>query len=256
MQAENGRRWVTLAHRNVMATGGYLLSLLFDFEPLYAAAFGYSFRPFPLCSGAIFQKGAVMSEKTDWEAIRAEYISDSKCTYRSLAEKYGVSANAIAVRSRGENWRQQRRDRSESISRILIEKRTQEDVERFLQVSHTAQALVDRIEEAVSDEKQFYRYIVDSSEPSFDELEGACLPKKSEAIFSKMDTKSLRDMTAALRDALEILRRANRIPTVEQQLQHDAFMARLAFDRERYAAGDGDDRVIQLRFEDGEDFSG
>ena len=197
-----------------------------------------------------------MSEKTDWEAIRAEYISDSKCTYRSLAEKYGVSANAIAVRSRGENWRQMRRERSESISRMIIEKRTQEDVERFLQVSNTAQALVDRIEAAVNDEKQFYRYIVDSCEPSFeDALDGKPITKKNEAIFSKMDTKSLREMTAALRDALEILRRANRIPTVEQQLQHDAFMARLAFDRERFKAGERDGQMIQVRFDDGE-FSG
>jgi len=196
-----------------------------------------------------------MSEKTDWEAIRAEYISDSKCTYRSLAEKYGVSANAIAVRSRGENWRQQRRERSESISRLIIEKRTQEDVERFLQVSNTAQALVDRIEAAVNDDKQFYRYTVDSCEPSFDDaLDGKPISQKSEAIFSKMDTKSLREMTAALRDALEILRRANRIPTVEQQLQHDAFMARLAFDRERFAAGERDDRMIQVRFDDEEGF--
>ena len=200
-----------------------------------------------------------MSEKTDWEAIRAEYISDSKSTYRSLAEKYGVSANAIAVRSRGENWRQQRRDRSESISRMIIEKRTQEDVQRFLQVSNTAQVLVDRIEAAVNDEKQFYRYIVDACEPTFDDaLDGAPVPQKSEAVFSKMDTKSLREMTAALRDALEILRRANRIPTVEQELQHNAFMARLAFDRERFAAGERDDRMIQVRFDDadGENFSG
>ena len=79
---------------------------------------------------------------------------------------------------------------------------------------------------------------------------------KTEAIFSKMDTKSLREMTAALRDALEILRRANRIPTVEQQLQHDAFMARLAFDRERFAAGARDDSVVQIRFDDEEGYSG
>ena len=198
-----------------------------------------------------------MVERTDWEAIRAEYISDAKSTYRSLAEKYGVSANAISVRSRGENWRELRRQRSENISNMIIERRTQEDVERFLQVSNTAQALVDRIEAAVGDEKQFYRYIVDSSQVSFeDQMEGGDVSRKTEAVFSKMDTKSLREMTAALRDALEILRRANRIPTVEQQLQHDAFMARLAFDRERYAAEKDGDRVIQLRFEDGEDFSG
>ena len=197
-----------------------------------------------------------MSEKTDWEAIRAEYVSDSKSTYRSLAERYGVSANAIAVRARGENWRQMRRERSESISRMIIEKRTQEDVERFLQVSNTAQTLVDRIEAAVNDEKQFYRYIVDSCEPSLeDEADGKPASQKSEAIFSKMDTKSLKEMTAALRDALEILRRANRIPTVEQQLQHDAFMARLAFDRERFKAGERDRQMIQVRFDDDE-FSG
>ena len=198
-----------------------------------------------------------MVERTDWEAIRAEYISDAKSTYRSLAEKYGVSANAISVRSRGENWRELRRQRSESISNMIIERRTQEDVERFLQVSNTAQALVDRIEAAVGDEKQFYRYIVDSSQVSFeDQMDGGDVPRKTEAIFSKMDTKSLREMTAALRDALEILRRANRIPTVEQQLQHDAFMARLAFDRERFAAGARDDSVVQIRFDDEEGYSG
>lgn len=198
-----------------------------------------------------------MAEKTDWEAIRAEYISDAKSTYRSLGEKYGVSSNAIAVRSRGENWREQRRQRSENISKLIIERRTQEDVERFMQVSNTAQALIDRIEEAVGDTKQFYRYIVDCSEPSFDDsLEGDAVSVKAERIFGKMDTRSLREMTAALRDALEILRRANRIPTVEQQLQQEVAMARLAFDRERFNSGANDDRTVQVRFDDTDGYDG
>ena len=53
-----------------------------------------------------------MSEKTDWEAIRAEYISDSKCTYRSLAEKYGVSEAYLVKKANKEHWKQ---DRDEAV---------------------------------------------------------------------------------------------------------------------------------------------
>ncbi|MBR2460908.1 MAG: hypothetical protein IKB34_06740 [Clostridia bacterium] len=193
-----------------------------------------------------------MTEKINWEEIRAEYISDTSSTYSSLGKKYGVSANAIAVRSRGENWREQRRQRSDAISRMIIERRTQEDVERFMQVSNTARILVDRIEAAVKDEQQFYRYIVDGAEPGFELPEDDGLTvQKTERIFSKMDTRSLREITVALRDALEILRKANRIPTVGEQLQHDAAMARLDFDRERFNAAINNDSVVQIHFDDG-----
>ncbi|MBQ9116285.1 MAG: hypothetical protein IJY04_04630 [Clostridia bacterium] len=207
-----------------------------------------------------------MTEKVNWEEIRAEYVSDSKSTYNSLGEKYGVSASSIAVRSRGENWRELRRKRSESISQMIIERRTQEDVERFMQVSNTASTLVDRIEAAVNDQQQFYRYIVDgrygdsvnySPDPALAEESGGDGGfQKEERIFAKMDTKALREMTAALRDALEIIRKANRIPTVEHQLQHELAMARLDFDRERFTAAMKDERVVQIRFDDGtEDYS-
>ena len=39
----------------------------------------------------------------DWQAIKTEYIT-TDTSYRKLAEKYGVSYNAIGNRSRQENW--------------------------------------------------------------------------------------------------------------------------------------------------------
>ena len=39
----------------------------------------------------------------DWQSIKTEYIT-TDTSYRKLAEKYGVSYNAIGNRSRQENW--------------------------------------------------------------------------------------------------------------------------------------------------------
>lgn len=43
----------------------------------------------------------------DWQSIKTEYIT-TDTSYRKLAQKYGVSYNAIGNRSRQENWQEQR----------------------------------------------------------------------------------------------------------------------------------------------------
>lgn len=41
--------------------------------------------------------------KVDWERIRAEYISDGT-SIRALAEKYGLSKDAVGRRAKAEKW--------------------------------------------------------------------------------------------------------------------------------------------------------
>ena len=43
----------------------------------------------------------------DWQAIKTEYIT-TDTSYRKLAQKYGVSYNAIGNRSRDEKWQELR----------------------------------------------------------------------------------------------------------------------------------------------------
>ena len=43
----------------------------------------------------------------DWQSIKTEYIT-TETSYRKLAQKYGVSYNAIGNRSRDENWQELR----------------------------------------------------------------------------------------------------------------------------------------------------
>lgn len=51
----------------------------------------------------------------DWEKLKAEYITDTAATYRSLGEKYGVNFASIGRRASREHWPQ---EREKSQSRI------------------------------------------------------------------------------------------------------------------------------------------
>lgn len=44
----------------------------------------------------------------EWEKIKAEYLLDETATFRSLAEKYGISASGIAKRSKQGGWQELR----------------------------------------------------------------------------------------------------------------------------------------------------
>lgn len=179
-----------------------------------------------------------MAARIDWEALRAEYVSDVKSTYRSLSEKYGASVSSIASRSIGEDWRGLRRKRSEAVSKKIIEARIRSDAESFAQVSSAASALIEQIELALKDKEQFYRYTTASEEDG------------GERISAKMDTRALKDMAVSLREALEIFRRANRIPTVEQELSYELAMKRFELERERLDAERDRDCAVQITFDD------
>ena len=58
----------------------------------------------------------------DWNAIREEYIADETSSYRKLAQKYGVSVDAIYKRSKKENWQEQRKQLKEKTITKSIEK--------------------------------------------------------------------------------------------------------------------------------------
>ncbi len=62
----------------------------------------------------------------DWLTIRNDYINGGG-SYRKLAEKYGVNKDAIANRSKKENWIEQRATQADKIQIETIQK-TQEKI--------------------------------------------------------------------------------------------------------------------------------
>lgn len=58
----------------------------------------------------------------DWNAVREEYIADESSSYRKLAQKYGVSVDAIYKRSKAEDWQGKRKQFKEKTITKTIEK--------------------------------------------------------------------------------------------------------------------------------------
>lgn len=70
----------------------------------------------------------------DWLSIRNEYIHDTTFSYRSLAEKHGVSFGTLRARAEREKWVEQRRT-------------AQHDI-----YTQAAQKTVEKASDALSDE--------------------------------------------------------------------------------------------------------
>ena len=119
-----------------------------------------------------------------WARIREEYIQ-SDLSLRKLSEKHGVSRRQLERRSAREGWPALReRSRGGPLSEDTARRLT-EAVEKALKV----------VQDAFDDEKQFHRYLVKTK--GAEELE--------ERIFQKLDTKALKEVTAALKDLKAML---------------------------------------------------
>ena len=119
-----------------------------------------------------------------WGQLRQEYIH-SDLSLKKLSEKYGVSKRQLERRSAREGWSAQReRARGGPLSEDAARRLT-EAVEKALKV----------VQDAFEDEKQFHRYLVKTK--GAEELE--------ERIFRKLDTKALKEVTAALKDLKAML---------------------------------------------------
>ena len=108
----------------------------------------------------------------DWQAIKTEYIT-TDTSYRKLAEKYGVSRVQIGNVGKDENWvelRRQHLDRTVTKTVAAVESA---QVNRAKKMQTVADKLLNKIEA-----------MVDAGNP--------------------LDTKSIRALTAAVKDLKEI----------------------------------------------------
>ena len=87
----------------------------------------------------------------DWNAIRQEYITDESSSYRKLAEKYGVSVDAIYKRSKAENWQEQRKQLKDKTLTKSIEKISNQRADKMARVMDITDKLLDKLERAVDE---------------------------------------------------------------------------------------------------------
>ena len=135
---------------------------------------------------------------TDWKAIKAEYIRGGT-SYRKLCAKYGVSFSNLTRRAGKEKWTDLRQQSEDKSTTKLIEKVSDESLDKGTKIIDVANKLLDRLSQAID-------------------------------TMDVIDTQSLKQITSALKDlkdikgyksAMDLKEQEARIAKLEKEAQNE-----------------------------------
>ena len=150
----------------------------------------------------------------DWQAIKTEYIT-TQTSYRKLAQKHGVSYQAICHRSKEEGWIAEREQHKNITFTKTLEKISRQEANRAARIHSVADKLLNKIEA-----------MVESGKP--------------------LDTKGIRALTAAVKDLKEI-------QSVRSDLDRQEQEARIANLRKQADKDEDKTEEIEVVFVGGEE---
>ena len=150
----------------------------------------------------------------DWNAIKTEYIT-TDTSYRKLAQKHGVNVTNIAKRAKAEDWVGQRKQYAIETQTKTVEAVAAQEVDRAARILTVADKLLNKIEAIV------------------------------DAVDVDMPAKSVRALTAAVKDLKEIQGIRSKLDDQEQE----ARIAKLR--REAEKDTNDDSGVIEVVFDAG-----
>lgn len=87
----------------------------------------------------------------DWTQIKTEYITDSKSSYRKLAEKYGVPFTTLKDRAKREEWVKLKTQAQHDILTKSINSDVEKKVDRATRLMNVTDKLLAKIEESVEE---------------------------------------------------------------------------------------------------------
>ena len=168
----------------------------------------------------------------DWDAIKQEYIS-TNISQRELAKKYGVSVSSLGKRCSSEGWSGLRKKFRKKVEKKTMEKISRKKACELAKIGACADKLVRLIDDSLNDTATVRQTIVKivPSEDDEDETE------VEEYCLQKLDTKYLRQMTAAMKDLMEILRDVYGKPNTVERANMQYTRERLDLEKAKAAAG-------------------
>nr|DAL95469.1 MAG TPA: RK RWP-RK domain [Caudoviricetes sp.] len=168
----------------------------------------------------------------DWDAIKQEYIS-TNISQRELAEKYGVSVSSLGKRCASEGWSGLRKKFRKKVEKKTMEKISRKKACELAKIGDCADKLIRLINDSLNDTATVRQTIV-KIVPSEDDEDEA---EVEEYCLQKLDTKYLRQMTAAMKDLMEILRDVYGKPNTVERANMKNARERVEIEKAKAAAG-------------------
>ena len=126
--------------------------------------------------------------KYDWEKIEQEFIS-GKSTMEALARKYQIPLNTFYKRAKVRKFSEKRENYARRVQEKALARAQARDARTLGNLSSALDKAARLLNKYVADEKTLHTKIVNHMDGSLEEVK-----------VEKVDTKALRDMTAAMRE--------------------------------------------------------
>lgn len=127
--------------------------------------------------------------KYDWEKIEQEYVS-GKMTMEKLAEKYKISISTFQKKAIERKFTEKRRKYAEKVQEKALARAQARDARTLGNLSSALDKAARLLNKYMTDENTLHGRIVNHMDGKIEEVR-----------VEKLDTKALRDMTSALREA-------------------------------------------------------
>ena len=185
----------------------------------------------------------------DWQAIKTEYIT-TDTSYRKLAQKYGVSYQAICHRSKEEGWIEKREQHMNKTVSKAIDKISTKKADKMARIDDLADKLLVKLEQAITeldlqlcthtDKTKTIEYNNDRR-PDKPTKETVHEEEKVLEMRSIVDRHGLKQIASALRDIKEVKMLRSELDRQEQE-------ARIANLRKQSEKDDDNTDVIEVVF--------
>lgn len=162
----------------------------------------------------------------DWNAIKAEYITNESSSYTKLSDKYGISRSTIANRAGREGWATEKERYQNDIVTKTIASVGKKQVDKVARIQDVSDKLLEKIERAINElDIQLLKRVEKTKIIEYNNLERPDKPTKETVheeekvieVSSIVDRTGLKAITSALRDIKEIQMLKSELDKKEQE---------------------------------------
>ena len=185
-----------------------------------------------------------MAKRINWGRIKHAYVTGA-LSYRELAKKYDVSLSTLEDVAKKGEWVKCRRQYRCGVEAEALSRAHDEEVDRLRNVRNAADRMGEMIEKIMAEGNQLYMHtgIV---------REKGGVETIVEKELSSVNSKTLRDLVASMKDLTQVLRNLHGIQTISEAETLAMARERLEMDKRKADAAEPDTKIEIIQAEEGE----
>ena len=175
----------------------------------------------------------------NWDAVRTLYVT-TQLSLAEVARREGLKPHTVTERSRKDGWVAARMAFRAEAAAQAVDLAVDNEANRLAKIINAANSMAAVIEAVYTDPEQFQRHVVTDTVIEDDGSKGILTVEKQ---FRAVNTKAVRDMTAAIKDMTLVLRNLHNLPTQAEAEAQRIAAERLKLEQRKVEAAESANQV-------------